>query len=164
MRDGLKFFMTEIKCAEIGVCRGENAVNMLDSLPLARFFLVDNYDVKNSTFQWGKPFMPEEREDFISKVKERLAPYEDRTELLIMDSVEASKTFADEYFDFVYIDAQHEYEAVLRDIKAWYPKVKRGGVIAGDDCGEPGVKQAVLEFFQRGVSYGIGMPDWIVSK
>ena len=35
--------------------------------------------------------------------------------------------------DFVFVDAAHDYESVRRDIRAWLPKVKRGGTIAGDD-------------------------------
>jgi hypothetical protein len=49
-------------------------------------------------------------------------------------SVEMAKTFADEFFDMVYIDANHEYSFVVADIAAWLPKVKKkGGIIAGHD-------------------------------
>jgi predicted O-methyltransferase YrrM len=51
--------------------------------------------------------------------------------------------------DFVFIDANHEYESVKADIAAWLPKVKRGGMLAGHDYDDnfPGVKQAVNEAF-----------------
>lgn len=54
--------------------------------------------------------------------------------------------------DYVYIDADHHYEAVRRDIAAWLPKIKPGGLIAGHDfCEYPGfgVIQAVTERFSR---------------
>jgi predicted O-methyltransferase YrrM len=69
-----------------------------------------------------------------------------------LDSVEASKLYADASLDFVFIDADHRYEMVARDIDAWLPKVKRGGIIAGHDfCNWPGfgVIQAVTERFER---------------
>jgi predicted O-methyltransferase YrrM len=69
-----------------------------------------------------------------------------------LDSVEASKLYADESLDFVFIDADHSYEAVKRDIAAWLPKVKSGGIIAGHDyCVWPGfgVIEAVTEAFER---------------
>ena len=51
--------------------------------------------------------------------------------------------------DFLYVDADHGYDAVLADLLAWAPFVKPGGLIAGDDYGHPrypGVKDAWDEF------------------
>lgn len=64
-----------------------------------------------------------------------------------LESVEASKQFKDESIDFIHIDAAHDYENVMNDIKAWYPKIKPGGLITGDDYGWEGVYRAVNEFF-----------------
>ena len=73
-------------------------------------------------------------------------------------SVEASEQFPDQFFDFVYIDAAHTYDEVKRDLKAWYPKVKDGGILSGHDYfpdtriwrGDPcGVYQAVNEFVEE---------------
>jgi len=72
-------------------------------------------------------------------------------------SFDAVKEFPDEYFDFIYIDADHTYEGCSRDIKDWWPKVKKGGVFCGHDYqGRSvrtkngritfGVKPAVKEF------------------
>lgn len=64
-------------------------------------------------------------------------------------SVEAAKEFNDKSLDAVFIDAGHEYEDVIADIKAWYPKVKDGGIIAGHDYSHkfPGVVKAVNKIF-----------------
>ena len=64
-------------------------------------------------------------------------------------SVNASKLYKDESLDFVFIDAAHDYESVKKDINAWFPKIKKGGVIAGHDytwCTD--VQKAVNEFFE----------------
>ena len=45
-------------------------------------------------------------------------------------SVNASKYFPDEFFDYVYIDADHRYDGVKEDIVHWFPKVKKGGYIS----------------------------------
>ena len=66
-----------------------------------------------------------------------------------MDSVSASKKYEDNSLDFVFIDANHEYDYVKKDIEAWFPKVKVGGIIAGHDYkyGWTDVDKAVDEFF-----------------
>lgn len=72
----------------------------------------------------------------------------DSIHVLKADSTEAANRFAPASVDFVFIDADHSYAAVKRDIDVWLPKVKPGGMIAGHDYGEPcGVKQAVDERF-----------------
>ena len=64
-------------------------------------------------------------------------------------SLNASSLYSNRSLDFVYIDASHEYDDIIKDLHAWYPKVKKGGFIGGHDYGTgyPGVKQAVDEFF-----------------
>ena len=168
MRPSFQFFLEKINCVEVGVGGGANVLDMLAALPHAKVFLVDSYDVNNSTFQFERVFTSEERDKFIENVKEKLAPVDNgRIEWLIEDSVTAANRFSDEYFDYVYIDAQHEYEAVVRDIAAWFPKVKKGGVIGGDDCGVNGVKQAVKDMARKlnlDVTYGTAHPDWMAVK
>lgn len=48
-------------------------------------------------------------------------------------STEIAKTFPDQYFDFVFIDANHDYQPVLNDLHAYAPKMKPGGLIIGHD-------------------------------
>ena len=68
-------------------------------------------------------------------------------------NIEYSK-FENGFFDFIYIDALHTYKSTKEDITNWYPKLKKGGIIAGHDyclkdIGKPteyGVIKAVTEF------------------
>lgn len=62
-----------------------------------------------------------------------------------MESVKAANTYDDNFFDFIYIDADHTYDAVVSDIKAWKNKIKDGGYIAGHDSYMPEVIQAVRD-------------------
>ena len=48
-------------------------------------------------------------------------------------STDVAQTFTEESIDAVYIDGDHEYSAVVADLHAWIPKVKRGGMVAGHD-------------------------------
>lgn len=61
---------------------------------------------------------------------------ESRRVLVREFSVEAAKQVEDEKLDWVYIDALHTKAAVLKDLKAWYPKVRHGGLLSGDDYGD----------------------------
>lgn len=61
---------------------------------------------------------------------------------------EAAKSWT-EPLDYLYVDADHSYEAVQADLAAWVPHMKPGGLILGDDYGNssfPGVKSAWDEF------------------
>lgn len=59
------------------------------------------------------------------------------------DSADAAKSFKDGSVRFVFVDADHEYDAVCRDIDAWLPKLTPDGLIAGHDIAMDGVRRAV---------------------
>jgi hypothetical protein len=48
-------------------------------------------------------------------------------------TTEAVEHYPDAFFDFVYIDARHDYRGAFEDIKLWWPKMKKHGIMAGDD-------------------------------
>jgi predicted O-methyltransferase YrrM len=80
------------------------------------------------------------------------------------DSFTKAKEFQDNSIEFCFIDANHTYEFVRKDIEAFLPKMKKGGVIAGHDYNEhhPGVIQAVNEIF-KDVKYNPIEDTWIVN-
>lgn len=51
-----------------------------------------------------------------------------------LPSHSAASLFSNGFFDVVFIDADHAYSQVTRDIRLWLPKVRRGGVLCGHDC------------------------------
>lgn len=67
-----------------------------------------------------------------TRAHERLDKYPNY-EFIREFSTDVAKRFADNSLDFVYIDGDHSYKAVTEDIKAWLPKLKLGGILAGDD-------------------------------
>lgn len=87
------------------------------------------------------------------EVRRLLAPVADVIgELHACLSWEGAARYGNASLDYVYIDADHHYDAVCRDIDAWLPKIKPGGLISGHDfCEYPefGVIQAVTERFSR---------------
>jgi len=64
----------------------------------------------------------------------RLSPYRDRNALMRMRFDEALPLFGDESLDFIYVDGYaHDGELDGATFRDWFPKLKRGGIIAGDD-------------------------------
>ena len=57
----------------------------------------------------------------------------DRGIMIRTNSKKASEMFEDESLDFVYIDANHSYNFVKEDIKIWFPKLRKGGIMSGHD-------------------------------
>ena len=64
-------------------------------------------------------------------------------------SLIASESFPDSTLDLVILDDAHDHESVVQGIRAWYPCLRPGSIIAGDDCDEhyPGVRSAVTQEF-----------------
>lgn len=60
-------------------------------------------------------------------------------------SQDSSILFADNFFDFIYIDGSHYYNDVKEDIIKYLPKLKSTGVLAGHDWQCEEVVRAVSE-------------------
>lgn len=58
----------------------------------------------------------------------------DNIELWAMSSEEASKKAQNDFFDLIFLDADHRYYEVCKDIEFWLPKVKKNGIFCGHDC------------------------------
>ena len=74
------------------------------------------------------------------------------------DSAEAAVLFADHSIDFCFIDANHDRGACLRDVRAWLPKIKYNGVLAGHDIDFDTV---LADMDESGITYEIRGRSWI---
>ena len=142
----------ELVGLEIGVDRGDNAVYILSILPIKKLYLVDPYleykEFKNNT---GWENLTQEKFDAYFKTAQKKAGYfKGKAEFIRKMSEDAADDIPDN-LDFVYLDGNHEYEFVKRDIELYFPKIKRGGVLGGDNFDPifPGVPRAVLEFTDK---------------
>lgn len=95
-----------------------------------KFYLVDLWQTEGNDDHFTK--FEDRVEQGYARVK-KLYGDNPKVEMCKGASVERAKDFEDEFFDYIYIDADHTKEAVLQDLNAWYPKVKKGGIIAGHD-------------------------------
>ena len=91
---------------------------------------------------------PVDFSDIYQIAKDNLSPFQDKIEFIIDYSTNAIKNIHDNV-DFVYIDANHDFEMVYKDLDAYYPIIKNGGVIGGHDYCPiyPGVARAIDKYF-----------------
>jgi len=155
---------------ECGCYFGESTVYMSKLLEeknaIAKFHsfdILDSYFMLDEDDQWYEDPSKDEEHAIVTHfygnnmeliVRHYLSKYgvEDRVKLVREDSIHAADRFEEGSVDFVYLDTEHSYTRVSREIKVWQPKIKPGGIIGGDDMhrddGEDGgVKRAVQEAF-----------------
>ena len=133
--------------AELGVLKGEFSRELL-ARSNATLHLVDVWRAVNT-------YGDDEAEANYATCLRETAEFGARARVHRMTTREAAERFADGSLDFVYVDASHKYADARADIEAWWPKVKAGGLMAGDDYYNGyvplagytfGVKDAVDEF------------------
>jgi predicted O-methyltransferase YrrM len=130
-RDGLvKLFRKfgYLEGVEIGTSSGPFAERICKIMPLVKLYCVDSWMVYD---EWIECKKQAKLDQHYEVAKARLAPY--NCELIKGFSRDAAKNFKDNSLDFVFIDANHSFEAVIEDIAIWTKKVKPGGIISGHD-------------------------------
>jgi hypothetical protein len=162
-------FLLEVKkllpdnpiCIELGVEKGHFSNMLLQHLYPAKLYLVDPWKVgydKNAdkTYDATINYLPTaySTEDDYRQVFGRFYPNIKKNQVIMRPdySYNVVDDFKDQYFDFVYIDSCHLYEAVKADLNSFLPKLKLGGVMAGHDYvkySNFGVIQAVDEFCEE---------------
>ena len=139
---------------EVGCLKGRSssfvAVEIINSGKNIKFDCVDSWLVDNTEpmkidsvdTRRSTPY-----EQFIKNMK----PVENYYTPVHMSSVEAAALYTDKSLDLVFLDADHTYQSVRNDILAWLPKVKLGGILAGDDYNQrmfPGLVRATNELLK----------------
>jgi hypothetical protein len=140
------------KGAELGVWRGETFKHLIRTCHSLHLIGVDLYAPQPDSTGPEK-WTPGENghvwdhlayyNDLLNFAKQ----YPDRAVIIKDYTTEAAKQVEDESLDFVFIDADHSYEGVMRDVQAWAPKVRKGGIVFGHDIHFDTVKRAVIELY-----------------
>mgnify|MGYP001602773977 CR=1 FL=1 len=125
---------------EVGVNKGYNATYICDIIKPKILYLIDPW---NNFFDPASGEVIGETQYFTTK--ELLKPFP-CCKIIKDISYNAVNTFDNESLDFVYIDSEHTYPSVLQEVKQWYPKVKKGGILSGHDFTQLQVKNAIIDF------------------
>lgn len=124
------------RIAEVGVWKAAFSTHILSNCPqVEKVYSIDPWKVwPKKDYVDGKNNHSQKKFDSIyNRVQKRLSVFEDRSELIRDTSVGGSQHVKDGELDLVWIDANHGYEWVKEDIHTWVPKVRPGGIVAGDD-------------------------------
>jgi predicted O-methyltransferase YrrM len=150
--------------AEIGVWKGGSTITMAEHMrSIGHNGVVVSIDTwLGSWDHWLQPqWFPHLRfesgypsifKTFMANIVEKqLQPY---VVPLPLDSLNAAVVFKARGLEpgVVHIDAAHDFASVLRDLQAWWPLLKPGGILIGDDYHHSGntwpeVRAAFQQFF-----------------
>ena len=146
--------------AEIGVSRGGFSAYLLEHWNGTLLYSVDSW-IRKDIDHGNNLYM---------EAKNKLQRHGDRSIVLTMTSLEASKVIEDSSLDFCFIDANHRRHRVSHDCNLWWPKIKNGGILCGHDYGSE-VKIAVDEFISSNkldlhhdTGLTSGTPSWYTMK
>ncbi|MBP8926767.1 MAG: class I SAM-dependent methyltransferase [Pseudomonadales bacterium] len=145
--------------AEIGVHLGGFSEQILGHAAPRKLILIDPWlyfpdpEYQQSWYgesgAQGQAEMDQRYEKVCTRFEEQIAA--GRIEVQRGLSQDVLAGLPDDHLDWIYIDGDHSYEAVKRDLELSFAKVRNGGFIAGDDYQlgkwwKDGVVRAVNEF------------------
>lgn len=140
--------------AEVGAGRGEFASLLLKHWNGKRLHLIDPWGLGGNRNSQSNESEEERRIAYRECVR-RTVRWDSRVLMHRAFSEQAAMMFTERSLDFVRIDGDPSYEGTSRDIKIWWPKVKPGGLLLGNNYLDGkfnectfGVRSAVLEFEQ----------------
>jgi len=126
---------------EVGVYYGDYAEIIL-SWGVEKLYLVDLW----AHVPDGKAELAQSDEEFqeiLESCLERLTDDLERVVVLRGFSVEMASRIPDDSCDFIFIDASHDGVSVDADLRAYWPKLRSGGILAGHDYHIAGVQTSV---------------------
>jgi len=162
--------------AEIGVQNGFFTRQILDQWKGNLLYLIDIWQQLSDYEDVANVPSYEQANRLICTVTQVSAHWQ-RIRIIQETSEIAARLIPDDSLDLAYIDANHEYSAVINDLKTWLPKVKEGGIIAGHDYLDGvyhingvktvfGVRQAVQQFLEGHTIHVTeeSFPTWFTTK
>jgi hypothetical protein len=147
--------------AEIGVWRGQMSEKLLEIMPKLHLIMIDWWKApppSHSYFEGSlkiSRMSDDQLQAAYNEAMKNVAGFPGRYTVLRMESTAAAVLYAKKSFDFVFLDGDHSYEGMMRDLFSWGPTVKSGGYLGGHDWAHPQqgkVKEAVTEYFHNRIS------------
>lgn len=131
------------EAVEIGTHRGDYAAQFIDAWAGRLLHCVDPWAAVPGYEEQAQMLVDimwsdGNRDHDFEVARKAVHKHRSRVNFIRATSEDAAPLFADNSLDFVYLDGDHQYEPVKKDLSLWWPKVKRGGILAGHDIVCPG--------------------------
>lgn len=118
---------------ELGVKGGIFAAEMLKRWPSCKeYHLVDIW-AQQDNYKDDANVGDEKQEWFYQKTLTRTKLWADKITICRNFTSNCVLNYPNGYFDFIYVDARHDFKGVYEDLVDWWPKLRRGGIISGHD-------------------------------
>ena len=161
-RTQLLKYLPKGTCAEIGVARAFYSKEIIEYNQPQKLFLIDYWKNFDLGYRDSNMVTDEEHEQRYQSIIEHFS--NNQIVSIVRDlSTSATSKFDNNFFDWIYIDADHSYDGCLKDLKAYNNKVKLDGYICGHDYFPPGVgkkgfgvNEAVNDFIKEEDYYFVG--------
>ena len=139
--------------AEIGIGYGTHAKHVLKNTHVEKLYLVDpmqfypNDGFADAIMRCTPETPYNNFNELYNLINTELAPWNDLYTWFRVGSLQITNDqIADNSLDCVFVDGDHSYDAVRKDLPFWWKKVRSGGKLLGDDLWMECVEQAVNEF------------------
>ena len=120
--------------AEVGVAKGEFSKTIIDALNPKEFVAIDMFKIHEWEMLWGEATSKQLEGLTHREFYEReMSKYKDIIRIEEGASYDCLDRFPDNYFDLIYVDADHEYHNVIKDAMVSVNKVKPGGIVIFND-------------------------------
>ena len=137
--------------AEIGIGYGTHAKYILKNNNIKTLFLIDpmkKYDNDGFVDDILKNESDNHFNEMYDLINKELDPWKSKYTWFRQESLSITEDqIPTESLDCIFIDGNHEYSYVKKDLVFWWKKIRNGGQLLGDDYSvHPGVYLAVNEF------------------
>lgn len=138
---------------ELGVASGQFSKRLLETGRFSLLYSIDAWEDHHDLKEMAQALI-------------LLAPFGSQSMVIRSRFSDVVETFPDCHFDFIYIDGYaHDGQDDGRTLRDWYPKLKPGGLFAGDDYSPKYPKVIeVVDRFAAEVGRSVEIHDFDHSK
>lgn len=121
---------------ELGVQRGLYSNTILSHWKSAELYVLVDLWAKQENYNDLSNADNKTHSGLMNEALKVLEKYKDRGTVIEVCkdfTTKCAERYSKSLFDFVYVDARHDYMGVQQDLEYWWPLVRPGGIFAGHD-------------------------------